>query len=244
MRSQGARSSGSPRSSRVGARRRGRVERRSRTRAAKIVFAPPNTTLCSGFRASWVNSRGAASPARAAARGRAGSAHAPPSTSAPASRKSPSASGVSRNSIPTRSRIVSAFSSRNARPSSERTSTGGSTRVRNGTLSTTACGRAACLAGSATCATAHAVPLFAASAGPLGLRSSSRGEAHRLREPRVRVDVVRDRHRVQRSAPGTSGSTAVSIFSTVRTTCSISERGTPIEERDPRAGHGGVPRLP
>ena len=34
-----------------------------------------------------------------------------------------SASGASRNSIPTRSRIVSAFSSRSARPSSETTST-------------------------------------------------------------------------------------------------------------------------
>ena len=131
-----------------------------------------------------------------------------PSISAPASRKSAIASGASRKSIPTCSRIVSAFSSSSARPSSERTSSGASVRVRNGTLSTTApqpC-RLPRRASSRTASSGlgHAILLSRRRSGRSVRCSSARGKPNRPRQPRVRVDVVRDRHCVRRSAPGSA----------------------------------------
>jgi hypothetical protein len=66
--------------------------------------------------------------------------------SAPASLNSCSASGVSRNSIPTCSSTVSAFSSISDRCSSDSTSNGFSVRVMYGTLTAFEMARAACRA--------------------------------------------------------------------------------------------------
>ena len=168
-----------------------------------------------------------------------------PSISAPAPRNSSIASGASRKSIPTCSRIVSAFSSSSASPSSETTSTGASVRVRNGTLSTTAL-QPRRLPRRAPSRTASAAsrsrdPPLTTTCGTLLRCSSARGKPNRPRQPRVRVDVVRDRHRVARSAPG-SAARPRSRPSRPGARPPRSRFARPVEERDPRTCPGGVPR--
>ena len=84
---------------------------------------PPMWTVFAGLRAYWSNSRGAVAWTswRASPRGNRTRS---PSTSQPALFSSSCASGASRKSIPTVSRIVSALCSIVARPSSDRTSNG------------------------------------------------------------------------------------------------------------------------
>ena len=89
---------------------------------------PPISTLFAGLRAYCVNRSGAVAwiSSRHIPRGKRTRS---PSTSAPASLNKAWASGASRKSIPTCSRIVSAFCSMISSPSSVSTSNGGSVRV-------------------------------------------------------------------------------------------------------------------
>ena len=176
-----------------------------------------------------------------------------PSMSAPASLNSCSASGVSRNSIPTCSSTVSAFSSISDRCSSDSTSNGFSVardvrhadRVRDGARGLPG--------GAAAAATAagrlgHAGLLCGARTGSAPRRRRRPSDASATRRG-GRVTVARSRAYGSVScgiaiAPTKSswkrGSTAVSIFSTRRTTSSISARARAVEQRDARAGAGGV----
>ena len=110
---------------------------------ARTVCMPPISTLFAGLRACCVNRSGAVAwiSSRHIPRGNRTRS---PSTSAPASLNSLCASGASRKSIPTCSRIVSAFRSIISRPSSVSTSNGGSVRVMYGTRSGAEAARAAC----------------------------------------------------------------------------------------------------
>ncbi len=133
-----------------------------------------------------------------------------PSTSHPAALSSSSASGASRKSMPTCSRIVSALCSIVARPSSLSTSNGVSVRVRNGTCSATEASRAAARPsrppvrrrrGAADsslmcCSSRDRMTCVCGVAdGRRVARERGVGRSTTLGQPRERVGGVRDAHR-------------------------------------------------
>ena len=178
---------------------------------ARTVAAPPMCTMLAGFRATWSNPRGAVACTswRASPRGNRTRS---PSTAHPAPFSNSSASGASRNSIPTCSRIVSALCSIVARPSSLTISTGVSSRVMNGTRSATAArrGRACLLSAGATPARRRLdvapVSSLTCCSSRVGWRVRGGGAVARRDDapagrsttapkPRERIGGVRDAHR-------------------------------------------------
>ena len=171
-----------------------------------------------------------------------------PSTSAPASRKSSIASGASRKSIPTCSRIVSAFSSRSDEAllgeHLERRERAGQERhaLDDGVQSR-------CLAGGAPAGSSRPsgsrscrLPLSSAAAGRsarwtrcAGAGSSTWPARRGYGSTSWGIAIALTKCSWKR------GSTAVSIFSTLRTTSSISAREARFSKRDARARAGGVP---
>ena len=178
-----------------------------------------------------------------------------PSTSAPASFRSSSASGASAEVDPDRSRIVSALLLDRLEPllrqdlegrqraRDERDPLG--RRRRRGRPGGRR-GRRSAAAGAGF--VAHAVLLSRCRrrrrrgrVGALAGRPSRRARA--APRPRRAAGTARSRAGSpsrRRNAPGTAARRAVSIFSTRRTTSSISARAAPVQQRDPRAGPGGV----
>ena len=218
---------------------RGAVGRRKHGGAAPDVHGRP------GARTD--RTRAARSPGPAGARGRAGTARAHRRPRSRPRRAACARPAASRKSIPTVSRMVSALYSIVARPSSLRTSNGVQrARDERHLLD--------------DLVQALVTPAFAAATAP----AAGLGLAHEVLLSRVRRRRGPDA--AARSGSATCsprrgngsvacgmpiaptkcswkrGSVAVSIFSTRRTTSSISVASGAVEQGDPRAGAGGVAR--
>ena len=196
--------------------------------------------------------RRARSPARAGGRGRGESGRARRRCRRPASWNSVSASGVSRKSIPTCSRTVSAFSSISARCSSESTSNGVSVRVMYGTLTAFEIARAACLAARPPL---RRPPVISVMPGSFGLDRTAHGARRRRAvgglgdaagrqgddgaQPLVGIGVVRDRHRTDEELLEARLDGRLDLLDAPHDLLDLGARGA-VEQRDARAGAGGV----
>src|SRR5581483_6794909 len=174
-------------------------------------------------------------------------------TSAPASRSVASAWGSPRNSMPTRSRIVSALCSISSSPSSESTSTGFSVRVMNGTCSATAWSLAAWRAArpplrlpaldsltpdsSPWTRSRPTPPASLAPGAGARLRPSRKG--HDGGQPLERVRRVRDAHRPDEVLLEPRLDGGLHLLDAANDLLDLGPRG-PVEERDPRSRPGRV----